>query len=145
MATGLREPEPETVPVDEQPPAAVEQKKWTDSKGKTLRKWTDAEKALLCRFTDVKSALAGYREAYPDSDRSDQSVNGAWYGLKKEGRIHSFKLSQYVQVTDSNSPLYKETGKIQDIHETEVLVSFKTSTCWCAFNHLKLQESPSKN
>lgn len=81
-AISLRKPEPSSV--DDQPTPAEEQKGIVDSRGKVLRKWTPGEKGILSRFPTAAEAVEGYRKNFPNSDRSDLSISGAWYNLKEK-------------------------------------------------------------
>ncbi|MBN2734748.1 MAG: hypothetical protein JXQ82_07830 [Methanomicrobiaceae archaeon] len=136
-----------------------------DSQGKVLKIWDPEEREFLRGFATVNDALEGFCKEYPESDRTDKSVNGAWYILKKKGLLMcqakpaieeaveeaepesspAFRLNDYVKVIDKNLPSYGKTGKVLSVRKNEALVSIQKCRYWIAHNKLELQENPSKN
>lgn len=88
------------------------------------RTWQDVETDLVSRCTSWSQAVETYKEAYPESLRTDRAIKMRWYYLRKRGRL----VSQ-GPVPETVSPAPDPPTSAPDVLNGEVIAKLMDRRC----------------
>jgi len=103
----------------------------------------DENNFLKC-CNSAEQAIEEFRNAFPDSDKNNESIRLEWSNLKNQGLLKSLKTGHYVKITDAGFPQYDTIGRVLQVKGDDVLVSFAHSAVWIDKSILEVVDSPSK-